>query len=741
MTPIARSLGQGVSPDSPYPMGYGDESGPLIPELICMLRKRSFLILAFAAAGLLLAALYVLVKAARYEATAEIEVAPAGSNSLGLDELVSKAFSANDSAVQLQTAVQVLRSQTIATDVMTQLKMAQRRDFAGPWQQPEGRAFSAMPPTVRERLIERFHKSLTIEVVPKTEIIALHFRAVDPKLSSDAVNALVGSYRQRNFRSSYESAAEVSSWLSKQTDDLQERVRDAQEKLAALDRRTGLIGVDETDNIVLKRLEQLGEQLTAAESERIVKEARYRMAQASSPELIASPVADPSLQLLRTQQAELHVQFAQMSAKFGKNYPKLNELSNQIARVDSAVATELTNLQERYHNDYEAALHSEQMLRTSFEQEKQKAFELNEGSAQRAILKREVESTQQLYETVQLKLQQAGIAAGLASANIAVVDVAQVPSEPIEPRPGIDLLLGLGAGLTAGTITALAAEAMRDAVRTTDDAENAVALPVLAVVPQISRGPRKGMRRLKFFDRSTAMPASLVALESPHSRPAESYRMLRSSLLFGYEGGPAKVIVVTSAMPREGKTLTAMNCAVVLAQQGARVLLVDADLRRPSIHHSFNMSREPGLTSLLSHRTELEDAICRVPAMANLSVLSAGFSSEHPGEMLSSPRMQELLEGWRSQYDHVVIDTPPVSMTSDAVVLGAHADLVLIVVRSESTTRQALRRTRDVLQRNHAPLGGLILNAMNTRLRDSYTYAELPFSQHAESEYYVGPHA
>ncbi len=457
----------------------------VLSEVWTMLRRRKFLILGCCVACLLLASLYILLKSPRYEATARIEVSPAGTNSLGLDQMASRVLSPSDPTIQLQSAVTILQSSTIAFAVMKQLNMAERKDFAGPWVQRAGLSFADLPPDVRDGLLLRFRKSLIVEVVPKTDIIAVQFRAKDAALAADVVNSMVGRYTERNFRSSYESATLVSTWLSKQMDDLKIKAGESQQKLANLQKERGLIGVDETDNIVTEKLKQVDEQLTVAESDRIVKEARYRIAASGNPELITSTVPEPTLEVLRSQQAQLRVDYARLSTKFGEGYPKLAELGNEIAQVDSAIQAELTNLSQRYKNEYLAAANTEGMLRANFEKQKQKAFDLNQGAAQYAILKHEVEATQDLYETLQLKLKQAGIVAGLASANIAVVEPGQLPSRPVDPRPGLDLMLGLGVGLGLGVVTAIGLEALDTTIRTSEEAESVSALPSLAVIPQI----------------------------------------------------------------------------------------------------------------------------------------------------------------------------------------------------------------------------------------------------------------
>src|SRR5579875_376818 len=553
-----------------YRQPYSGDRELVLPELWRVLRKRRRVIAGYAAACLLLAALYVIVKSPRYEAVAQIEVSPVGTNSMGLDEQAQRMLNPSDPTIQLQSAVTVLESNTVALAVMQQTKLAERPDFAGRWAQPAGTDVAALPPKARDKLLLRFQKSLKIEVVPKTDIIRVAFRTKDPELSAEVVNSIVSSYAERNFRSSYDSAAQVSNWLSAQMDDLKLKANQAQEKLAALQKRRGLIGVDETDNIITDKLKDLNEQLTAAEADRIMKEARYRIAGSGDPELIASTVPDPTLQILRSQQAQLRVQYAEMSTKFGDGYPKLAELGSEMAQVDSAIKAELKDLGERYKNEYVAAANSEKMLQAKFDEQKQKAFALNEGAAQYAILKHDVEATQDLYQTLELKLKQAVIAAGLASANIGVVEPGRVPYEPADPRPVLDLGLGLACGLVLGVLSAAGLEVLDTTVRSAEEAESVSELPTLAEIPEVMTG-----RPARYRRQSTALATReqlrLMAHHQPQSQAAEAYRCLRTSLLLCSAERPAKTWAITSCLPAEGKTLTAVNCAIVLAQQGAKV--------------------------------------------------------------------------------------------------------------------------------------------------------------------------
>lgn len=706
---------------SALPIAVGNQFDEVLAaEVRRVFRQYRRLIAGWTVACLLLAGSYLLVKAPLFEAGAQIEVRPAGSNSLGLDEMAAKVLGPADANTQLQSAVQVLESNTIALEVMQQLQMAQRPDFAGRWTQSENTPVVSLPPEVRDHLLERFRHSLSVSIIPKTDIITVRFKARNAEMCSQVVNAILNSYTERKIRSSYDSTMQVSNWLSAQMDDLKNKASESQEKLAELQRTTGLIGTDETSNIITDKLKQLDEQLTVAESDRVVKEARYRIATSGDPELLASSAPDPTLQLLRTQEAELRLQYTQLSTKFGTGYPKLVEVANQVTQVDRAIDVQLTKLSERYKNDYLAAANTEKMLRAAFEEQKQKAYELNHGAAQYAILKHEVETTRDLYETLQRKLKEAGISAGLAAANIGVVDIAQVPSTPVEPRVPLVMGFGLGAGLMLGALSAVALEAMDTTIRSGEEAEALCSVPSLATIPRMN-STTKPMRLWPHVVESEHQ-WDVIAQEQPFSKAAESYRTLRSSLLLG-AGGDTRVLVITSALPGEGKTVTAVNCATVLAQQGTKVLLVDADLRRSSLHRNFGIRKNPGLGDVLSGGCTAEDAVVMVKSIPHLSVVTSGATLPYPAEALASESMTSALQRWRTEYDHIVIDTPPVAMVTDAVVLAAQADAVLLVALASGTTRQALRRTRDLLLRANANIAGLVVNGVDQTYESNYYQA------------------
>jgi capsular exopolysaccharide synthesis family protein len=310
----------------------------------------------------------------------------------------------------------------------------------------------------------------------------------------------------------------------------------------------------------------------------------------------------------------------------------------------------------------------------------------------------------------------------LNSSNVRIVDAAAVPAAPARPNKRLNIILGLLLGLGSGIGLAFLIESLDTTVSSPEEAESAAALPSLGVIPLTARAPvRKLLARS-----SETTPADdethMIAHFRPRSQSAEAYRALRTSLLLSGSGTPPKTIVITSPLPQEGKTSTALNSAVVLTQMGARVLLVDCDLRRPSIHRALGMPNRTGLSTLLATGKGFEDIILKSQQIANLWAVPAGPPPPQPAELLSTKFFQDCLAKWKEAYDHVIIDTPPVLSVTDAVVLSVYADSVVLVVRSDVTTKNALRQARDLLLQVNARLTGTLLNGVDLTSPGSYYY-------------------
>ena len=545
------------------------------------------------------------------------------------------------------------------------------------------------------------------------------------------VNTLITTYIEQNFKTRFESTMQASDWLSKQLVDLEMKVQTSQEKLVQYQKQHEILGIDEKQNITTSKLDELNKELTAAESDRMEKESVYRLVQSGDPDTAAAAATSAGsgtassglMEKMREQQADLKIQVAQLSTQFGTSYPKVVQLNTQLKEVDAQLQTEMTKVVSRVRSGYLAALQHETMLRQALDNQKQEANKLNESAIEYSLLKRDVESYRTLYEGLMEKLKEAGVTAGLRSNNIRSVDKARVPTYPSEPNVPRNLTFALALGLSTGIGLAFLLEGIDNTVRTPEQAQAISALPSLGMIPLGSKSSLDAAAK-RLTVASSREAVELVTQSRPQSQMAESYRALRTSLLLTSLGGPPKVILVTSALPQEGKTTTSINTAIVLAQKGTRVLLIDADLRRPSIHKTLGMGPKTGLSNVLTGNATLQQAVVRSSILPTLFVLTAGTPPPNPAELLASSNMRDILAELREQYDHIIVDTPPTLSVTDAVVMSTRADAVVLVIRSGQTTKQALRRARDLLMQVNARVAGVLLNAVDLTSPDYYYYYE-----------------
>ncbi len=630
----------------------------------------------------------------------------------------------------LDTEVRILKSDLLALQVIRQLNLDKH---SGNPAQAATDALLADPAKTSAALAD-FRGNLQVSLVPNTRIIEIRYHSADKDLAARAVNALANTYVEQNFKTRFESTMQASDWLSKQLVDLQIKVETSQEKLVKYQKEHQILGMDEKQNIITAKLDELNREVTAAEAARMEKEAVYRSVQPENPEAIPStgPVESGKvavagsalLERLREQEADLRIQIAQMNTQFGPAYPKLLQLNNQLKEVTAQMQAEARKAVGRLRAEYMASVQHENMLRAALEQQKVEANELNENAIEYSLLKRDVDSNRTLYEGLLEKLKEAGVAAGLRSNNFRIVDVARVPTAASEPNIPRNLAFALALGLTTGIGLAFGLESMDNTVRTPEQAQTISALPSLGMIPLGSRSRAELSNRKRLALAPSRGAVELVTQERPKSQMAESYRALRTSLLLTSLGGPPKVILITSALPQEGKTTTSLNSAIVLAQGGTRVLLIDADLRRPSIHKTLGMGPQAGLSNVLTGSATLQQAIVPSNILPSLWVLPAGTPPPNPAELLASVNMKDVLDQLREQYDHIIVDTPPTLSVTDAVIMSTRADRVVLVIRSGQTTKQALRRARDTLLQVNAHVCGVLLNAVDLNSPDYYYYHE-----------------
>lgn len=691
----------------------GDNQRRVGSECMRVLLRNRWLIGICGVTALLAALVISLTMRPEYEATARIGVELDSSNPLTSEQQM--AGEGTEISTKLETQLSILQSDAIGKNVIEDLKLVANCNFSKTACSGPAVPFRQLTPKVRADLLTVYHKGLHAELVPKTQILEVKFRSTDPRLAADIANAVSNADIYQNFRQRLESVQRASSWLNGQLEDVKKQAEDAQTKFAQYQQQMGIIGTDENHNVVMNRVDELNRQLATVEAERIVKEAQYRVAVAGNPELIAAVVPESVIQTLRKQQAEVRVQYAELTAKYDEDYPRVVQLRSELKDIQTGIDQEVRNIRERLQQEYQAARSSEEMLQAALDKQKQDALRVDASAVQYALLQRDVQTSRDLYESLVKKLKDAGIDEGIRSNDLRLVDEAEIPTIPVRPRLPLNLALGLCSGIMIGIAAGFLRASFDDSICTPSDVETQCLLPALAIVPRLSIGnTRRGIPQ-RLLGAAGTLP---VTLEQPASQAAEAYRTLRTTLLSWGKRTP-RIICFVSGRGREGKSTSAVNTAVVLAQQGSRVLLIDADMRCPTVHSQLQLPLEKGLSECLSQG-------CAPSPMhiagTTLFVLTAGARPPYTSELLSSTRMKELLYKWREEYDFVIVDTPPVLAFTDGVVVAGLADATVVVVRATTTNSQELWYVRQLLERAKARICGVLLNDVRF---DSFTAGTL----------------
>ena len=714
-----------------YPqIAYGNlaqEDNGLL-QYLPILRKHRWTILATVTLTVVLAVIVSLRTKPEYDALGRIAINRENADALGFKNGADVVTDDDiDYQLTLDTQTRILESDAITLATAKELQLDKEPAFMPGKQSPaDPLAAPVADPRQEAALIGFIHGGLQITQVPKTRILEIRFTNSDPQLAARVVNTLINVYIEQNFKTRFESAMQTSDWLSKQLSDLQLKVEASQEKLVRYQREHGILGIDEKQNIVTQKLDELNRELTEAEADRIQKEARYRLIANGNAELLSNMDSTSLLSKLHAQEVDLKTQIAQAEVHLGPAHPHIIELNSQLKLVQKASQGEVDKLAGRIKSEYLTAAQRESMLRAAMDQQKQQANTLNESAIEYTLLRRDVDSNRQLYEGLLQRLKEASVSAGLRSSNIRIVDPARVPLSPARPDRRRNVMLALAMGLVGGVVLAFVLESLDNTVRTPEQAQQLSGIPPLGIIPAmnsdsaIRRLTPKVLAALPAEKKGEALgeEVELASHNRPRSDIAESYRALRTSILLSASGAPPKVILVTSALPQEGKTTTSINTAIVLAQNGAKVLLVDADMRRPSVHRVFGVNSKVGLSTLLAGSTSFEESTLTSSDVPNLTLLPAGPQPPQPAELLHSESMKRSLTQWREQYDHIVIDSPPALSVTDSVLLSVQADTVVLVIRAASTRKAALRRACDLLGQVNAQVMGFVMNGVDVNSPD-----------------------
>jgi capsular exopolysaccharide synthesis family protein len=577
---------------------------------------------------------------------------------------------------------------------------------------------------------------LSIKRITGSRLIEVQFAAEDPQLAAQVVNTHLQNYVEQNFRSKYDATIQASNWLSAELEELRIKVEKSEDARIAYERENQIWQIDEKQDITTQKLADLSKAVTDAQTDVAQKEALYRMAISGNVDALPAARSNAVISNLLSRKSALNEDYAQAVDQYGPNFPKVLRIAAQQKEVDDDLDKARKNMIESVEEDFTTARTHADLLQEALDKQKAEANGLAEKLVQYHILQHDAESNKQLYDGLLQKLKEAGITAGLRSSNIRVVDPALTPTTPARPQKARNILLSFLVGLVGGVGLALFREYLDNTVKSPDDIEALTGLPSLAVVPSLP-GLNANQSRFSRLARETAPQSAsgprveLLSYIQPKSQISEAFRALRTSLLLSQADHPPQVILVTSALPREGKTTAAVNLAVTLAQLGDRTLLMDSDLRKPGIRRALNLTvgKEVGLSSYLAGVSTLDEVMIPHPTINNLVALTTGPVPPSPADLLSSHRMREAIVELRHRFKFIVIDSPPVMAATDPVILSALTDGVLLVVRSCETPKEAFTRTRDLLAAVKCRLLGVVLNAVDSSAPDYYySYRYYPYA-------------
>ena len=708
---------------------------PHLLDYLIVLRKHQWLILFFLLTIVSIVTIATFRMQPVYEATARVEIDAENNNAIHFAD--SESYDEyQDLEDYITTQSKILSSETLAMKTIKSMGLDALPQFGGTGKPVKPVAPGSEASLERPPALGAFLGRLKVTREPSSSLLDVTFESTDPSMAAHVVNAHLNNFIEENFRSRFEAANQASTWLAGQLNEMKIKVENSEDARIAYERENQIWTIDEKNDITSQKLADINKQLTEAQADRINKEALYQLVEAGNYDAIPAVRESSVIQDILKQQSALSAQYTDAVNQFGPKYPKVVRLQAQLKDLDQLITREKTNIGNQVEAEYRGSRQRELLLTDALNQQKAESNQMAEKLVQYNILTREADANKTLYDGMLQKLKEAGITAGLRSSNIRIVDPALIPTGPSRPNRSRNVLLSILVGLIGGIGLALLREYMDNTVKTPDDIETLARLPSLAVVPALSNSSGKSNGRFARLLKSPVVAskegrAELISHNMPQSQMSEAFRALRTSLLLSQADHPPQVILMTSALPREGKTTAAVNLAVTLAQLGDKTLLVDADLRKPGINRALSLvdGKHAGLSSYLAGVSSLDLITVPHPAITNLAAIPTGPIPPNPADLLSSRKLTELIGELRTRYKFVVIDSPPIMAATDAVILSVLVDGVLLVVRSGETPKEAFTRTRDLLAGVKCRMLGVVLNAVDASSPDYYySYRYYPYS-------------
>jgi polysaccharide biosynthesis transport protein len=715
-----------------------------LQEYLRVLIKRRWVIATIFTVLVLTVAVKTFTATPIYEATSRIIIEKENPNLMSIQEVMAVDSTGTD---YYQTQYQIIESRIVAREVIRQLDLENSPEF---FPEPKDNVLANVKRSIGEALssakawvvsllktgddtggadtsaeddafvdsglVSDFIDRVTVSPIRNSRLVDVSVEGKDRVMATRMANSLVKAYIGQNLETKLSAAKGAVQWLGERVNDERKKVETAEKALLAYKEKYQIITdfSSDAENITAQKLAELNAQVLDAESQRVKVETRYQQAISldKTPEMLDSipeVLSNDLIQEIKKMEVVLFNRMSELSKKYGRNHPQMRAIDSELADLKKRKAVEARRVVNSLKNEYKLALAREESLKRALARQKTESLKLNKKAVQYGVLRREAESSRQMYELLIKRFKETSLTEEMKTGNIRIIDKAEVPEFPVKPKKKRNILLAVIVGLTLGIGTAFFLEYLDNTIKLPEDVKEHLEIPYLGPVPAMTSN-----------DIPDHVARDLVTVHSPKSAASESYRSIRTGILFSSADAAPQTIVFTSASPGEGKTITTANLGVAMANAGSRVLLLDCDMRRPRIHKIFGVDRKVGLSNILVGTASPKDAI--VPSsVENLDILPVGPIPPNPSEIISSKKMGLLLNALKKQYTRVLIDSPPISAVTDAVLLSQMADGLLLVVRAGETPRQVIQHALAQVRSVNANILGAVLNAVSVG-RDSYYY-------------------
>ena len=722
-------------------------------DYLRVIMKRRWTIITVFVVMVITVTIHVYTATPIYEATARLIIDKENPNVVSIQEVMAVDASGTD---YYQTQYKIIESRSVARQVIKRLHLDKSEEF---FPKPKDDLISNLKRSIREstsfwidsitsllktdevtsetseeydsdfKLVSTFISRVKVEPIRNSRLLNVKFQTKDPVLAAKIVNTLAMAYINQNLETKLKAIQDAVKWLYTRIEEERKKVAKTEQALLQYKERHSIITdfSEDAETITAEKLAQISAEVVKAETKRVEAETRYKQAMALSgtPDMLDSipeVLQNIVIQDIKKIEMELYQRMSELSKKYGQNHPQMVATGSELKTLQKRKDKEVQQIINSLKNEYEVAQARENSLKGALGKQKKESLDLNQKAVDYGVLRRDAESARQMYELLINRFKETSLTQDMKTGNIRVIDPAEVPKEPVKPRKRLNILLAIIVGLVTGTGLAFFFEYLDNTIKLPEDIKKYLHIPYLGPVPVIAMDSGGNPH-------DEEMP-ELVTMHSPKSTPSEAYRGIRTGILFSSAENQPQVIIVSSAWPGEGKTITTTNLAITMAQSGSRVIILDCDMRRPKIHKIFGISREIGMSNILVGGCEVEEAIAHTQ-IPNLDVIPCGPIPPNPSEILGSERMADLLNKLRKNCTQILIDSPPITAVTDAVVLAKIADGLVMVISAGETPREIIQNGLRQLQSVNAHVLGAVLNGVEMG-RDSIYYYQYYYYYYGE---------